>query len=319
MTEFSCTEQIGRVALIVGGNSPERAVSIDGGTAISAALGRLGIEHVVVDGTAALFSEIKTARVDRVFNLMHGPGGEDGCLTGALKLLNIPITGSSVLGSALSMDKVRSKQVWQSQGIPTTPFILTSVASGDTELILKKFGLPLFVKPVDQGSSLGISKVTEAEQLQVAIEFAATYGEWVMVEPGIEGREYFAGIIGAECLPLIAVEPVNEFYDYEAKYESDETQYFCPCGLPAELEEQLKIQAKKAFDTLGASGWGRVDFILDKLGKPWFLEVNTIPGMTDHSLIPQAAAQAGTNFDRLVWRILETSITAATVATGSKR
>lgn len=305
---MTSADQFGRVALAVGGDSPERNVSIAGGKSISAALTRMGIEHVVIDGAVALFKEIEKGGVSRVLNLMHGPGGEDGSLTGALNLLKIPVTGSNVLGSALTMDKVRSKQLWKSVGIPTTDFILTSAGRDDSEEIFRAFDLPLFVKPVDQGSSLGISKVTSTDQLAAAIELAASYSDTVMVEPGIEGREYFAGIIGSECLPLIAVEPANDFYDYEAKYEADTTRYFCPCGLPEETEIELQQLAQKAFHVLGAFGWGRVDFILDESAKPWFLEVNTIPGMTDHSLIPQAAAEAGTDFDQLVWRILETSI-----------
>lgn len=308
---FNNAAEFGRVALVVGGDSPERDVSIAGGKSIAEALTRMGIEHIVVDGAPALFKEIECGEISRVFNLMHGPGGEDGSLTGALNLYKIPVTGSNVLGSALTMDKVRSKQLWKSVGIPTTDFILTAADRDDSEEIFQAFNLPIFVKPVDQGSSLGISKVTSAGQLSDAIQLAARYSHTVMVEPGIEGREYFAGIIGEECLPLIAVEPANDFYDYEAKYESDKTIYFCPCGLPEDKEEELQQLAQKAFHVLGANGWGRVDFILDAFGMPWFLEVNTIPGMTDHSLIPQAAAEAGTGFDRLVWRILETSIRVA--------
>ena len=305
---FTNAKQFGRVALAVGGDSPEREVSLAGGHSVAAALARMGIEHVVIDGAPALFAEIERGNVSRVLNLMHGTGGEDGSLTGALNLLKIPVTGSNVLGSALTMDKVRSKQVWKSVGIPTTDFILTAADRDNSEDIFKAFKLPLFVKPVDQGSSVGISKVSNAEELTEAIQLAAKYSNTVMVEPGIEGREYFAGIIGQHCLPLIAVEPANEFYDYEAKYESDQTNYFCPCGLDPELEAELQQLSKKAFHVLGAQGWGRVDFILDKSGKPWFLEVNTIPGMTDHSLIPQAADELGIGFDQLVWKILETSI-----------
>ncbi|MCF6263938.1 MAG: D-alanine--D-alanine ligase [Xanthomonadales bacterium] len=301
----------GRVALVVGGDSPEREVSLAGGKSVAAALARMNIDHVVFDGVHPLFKAIEKGTIKRVFNLMHGTGGEDGRLTGALDLLEIPVTGSSVLGSALTMDKVRSKQVWKSAGIPTTDFILTRVGDDDSDKIFKAFELPLFVKPVDQGSSLGISKVTKPEQLLDAIALAASFSSVVIVEPGIAGREYFAGIIDSECLPLIAVEPASEFYDYKAKYESNQTRYFCPCGLTSELESQLQQLAKRAFDEVDASGWGRVDFILDESGKPWFLEVNTIPGMTDHSLIPQAAAQAGTDFDRLVLRILETSFQGA--------
>ncbi len=298
----------GRVALVIGGDSPERDVSIAGGKAVAAALHRLGVEYQFIDGAPKLFTEIASGSVQTVFNLMHGTGGEDGCLSGALELLNISVTGSGVLGSALAMDKVRSKQIWKAVGIPTADFILTGKNGDDNEAILQKFPLPLFVKPVDQGSSLGISKVKQAAELPAAIEYAASYSNTVIVEPGIDGREYFAGILAGECLPLIGVQPANEFYDYAAKYESGDTRYFCPSGLDQKLEDELKQQALQAFAAVGASGWGRVDFILDESLTPWFLEVNTIPGMTDHSLLPQAAAQAGIDFDRLVWRILETSM-----------
>ncbi|MCF6225363.1 MAG: D-alanine--D-alanine ligase [Xanthomonadales bacterium] len=306
-------EKYGCVALVVGGDSPERAVSLAGGKSVAAALARMNIDYVVFDGVRPLFEAIEKGTIERVFNLMHGTGGEDGRLTGALDLLKTPVTGSSVLGSALTMDKVRSKQIWKSAGIPTTDFILSTADRDDSDKIFKAFDLPLFVKPVDQGSSLGISKVTAKEQLPEAIALAASFSSMVIVEPGIAGREYFAGIIDSECLPLIAVEPDSEFYDYKAKYESNQTRYFCPCGLSAEIEKQLQQLAKRAFDELDASGWGRVDFILDESGKPWFLEVNTIPGMTDHSLIPQAAAQAGMDFDQLVLRILDTSFSGASL------
>jgi len=300
----------GRVALVVGGDSAEREVSIDGGKSVAAALQRLGVEHQLIDGAAALFAEIGKGSVQTVFNLMHGSGGEDGCLSGALQLLGIPTTGSGVLGSALAMDKVRSKQVWQATAIPTTNFIITAKDQADYDAIMQQFEFPVFVKPVNQGSSLGISKVKQANELKAAIDHAASYSEQVMVEPGIVGREYFAGVVAGECLPLIGVQPANEFYDYAAKYESDETQYFCPSGLHKELEESLQQQAMQAFLAVGASGWGRVDFILDEQQQPWFLEVNTIPGMTDHSLLPQAAAEIGISFDQLVWKILQTSLEA---------
>ena len=255
-----------------------------------------------------MFDAILGRQVDRVFNLMHGPGGEDGAIQGALQLMKVPVTGSDILGSALTMDKVRSKWVMQQLGLPTTPFELVDGGSRDLEQMVESHGLPLFVKPAGLGSSIGVSKVFSAGDLPAAIELALRYGEQAIIEPAVSGGEYFAGILGRTVLPLIRIETPHEFYDYEAKYHSDETQYFCPCGLGPALEKGLQAESLRVFDALHASGWGRVDFILDENDRPWFLEVNTAPGMTDHSLVPQAAAAIDVGFDELVWRILETSL-----------
>ncbi|NIP17752.1 MAG: D-alanine--D-alanine ligase [Xanthomonadales bacterium] len=300
--------EFGRVGLLVGGESAERQVSLNGGNAVSRSLSRSEIRFEVYDGAGALFEGILAGRVDRVFNLMHGPGGEDGAVQGALELLKVPVTGSGVLGSALSMDKVCSKQIWREQGIPTTPFVLIGPERDDFGAIVERFGLPVFVKPTGLGSSIGVSKVTSPDGMRDAVTLARRYGEQVIVEPAVTGGEYFAGVLGRTTLPLIRIETPREFYDYEAKYHSDLTRYFCPSGLDGELEQRLQDLSLKAFDALGASGWGRVDFILDADGNPWFLEINTVPGMTDHSLVPQAAAEIGIGFDELVWRILETSL-----------
>jgi len=298
----------GRVGLLLGGASAEREVSLNGGAAVARSFSRSGIAFEQFDGAGGLFEAIAAGRIDRVFNLMHGPGGEDGAIQGALELMQVPITGSDVLGSALTMDKVRSKWIWEYLGIDTAPFRV--VGPGDTDFAGLTAGLawPLFVKPVDLGSSIGISRVTDPGELPAAVELARRYGSHVIVEQGISGGEYFAGIIGRTVLPLIRIETPRAFYDYQAKYESGDTRYFCPCGLDAKLEADLQAQSLQAFDALGASGWGRVDFILDEAGRAHFLEVNTAPGMTDHSLVPQAAAQIGVDFDELVWRILETSL-----------
>jgi D-alanine-D-alanine ligase len=298
----------GRVGLLVGGDSAEREVSLDGGRAVSRSLARSGIRFDVYDGPAALFAAVGAGRVDRVFNLMHGPGGEDGAVQGALELMKVPVTGSDVLGSALSMDKVRSKLIWQQLDIPTAPFELVAADQADFAPAIERFGLPVFVKPTGLGSSIGVSRVAEAQAMAAAVALARRYGDQVIVEPEIRGGEYFAGILGRATLPLIRVETPREFYDYEAKYHADDTRYFCPCGLEPELEAPLREIAQRAFEALNASGWGRVDFILDEAGRPWFLEINTVPGMTDHSLVPQAAAALGIGFDELVWRILETSL-----------
>jgi D-alanine-D-alanine ligase len=300
--------QFGRVGLLVGGESAERDVSLDGGKAVLAALERMQIEVEMFDGGPALFTAINEGRIDRVFNLVHGPGGEDGTIQGALQLMGVPVTGSGLLGSALSMDKVHSKWVWERRGINTPPFSLFKRDEQVPDDIIDKWGLPLFVKPSGLGSSIGITRVEKAGELPVAVELANQYSESIIVEPEVKGSEYFAGIVGELVLPLIRIETPHKFYDYEAKYESDDTQYFCPCGLPADLEAEMKALSLEAFEALDCSGWGRVDFILDETGKAWFLEANTTPGMTSHSLVPQAAAQMGIDFDELVWRILESSL-----------
>jgi len=298
----------GRVGLVIGGTSAEREVSLNGGRAVAASMARSNIIHEVFDGPMALFDAIRQGRVDRVFNLLHGPDGEDGSLQGALQLMKIPVTGADLASSALSMDKVRSKWVWEHNGISTPPFMHFGPHEDHYQHALELFGLPVFVKPTCLGSSIGVSKVKSASELQAAVELARSHGSTISIEKEIRGGEYFAGILDEITLPLIRVVTPREFYDYTAKYESDETRYHCPSGLPPELEQDLKFQSLRAFQLLGASGWGRIDFMLDEQGKPWFLELNTTPGMTDHSLVPQAAAAIGIGFDELVWRILETSL-----------
>ena len=222
--------------------------------------------------------------------------------------MQVPVTGTGLLGSAVSMNKVRSKWIWERQGINTPPFNLLRKGEELADEFIEKWGLPLFVKPAGLGSSIGISKVEQLQELASAIALAREYDENVIVEPAVNGNEYFAGIIGDLVLPLIHIETPHSFYDYSAKYESDDTGYFCPCGLPEEIEKQMQGLSLEAFQVLECSGWGRVDFIVDEAGEAWFLEVNTTPGMTDHSLVPQAAAHLGINFDELVWRILESSL-----------
>jgi D-alanine-D-alanine ligase len=298
----------GQVGLVIGGSSAERQVSLDGGKAVGDSLARSGVNFEIFDGPLPLFEAVSRGEIDRVFNLLHGPDGEDGSLQGALQLMNIPVTGADLQSSALTMDKIRSKWVWERNGIATPPFEYFGPRDHDYGRALDRFGLPVFVKPTGLGSSIGISKVTDAGELAGATSLARRYGDTIIIEAEISGAEYFAGILDRLTLPLIRIETPRAFYDYEAKYESDDTSYFCPCGLPPDIEENLKNQSLQAFDILGTSGWGRVDFILDQAGKPWFLEVNTTPGMTSHSLVPQAAAQLGIDFDELVWRILETSL-----------
>lgn len=298
----------GNVGLLVGGASAEREVSLNGGRAVYEALERNQISAEMFDGSPTLFEAINAGRIDRVFNLMHGPGGEDGAIQGALQLMNVPVTGTGLLGSAISMDKVRSKWIWQSQGINTPPFSLLRKGQCLAEKLIEEWGFPLFVKPAGLGSSIGISKVERVNDLPEAISLARDYDENVIIEPAVMGNEYFAGIIGDLVLPLIHIETPRTFYDYKAKYESDDTRYYCPCGLAQDIEKTMQKQSLEAFRALECSGWGRVDFIIDDAGKAWFLEVNTTPGMTNHSLVPQAAEQIGIGFDELVWRILESSL-----------
>lgn len=301
--------KFGQVALVVGGESGEREVSLKGGRAVAAAMERIGIQFSVVDGPRRLLEHVAAGHYDRVFNLLHGRGGEDGTLQGALSIYGVPVTGSGVLASALTMDKLQSKRVFTACGLPT-PGWAVAHSVDDFERILQTLAPPLFVKPAREGSSLGMSRVTEAEALRPALEKALSHDETVLVERMIQGEEYTAAVLGDRVLPLIRLETPREFYDYEAKYESGDTSYRCPCGLDEATEDRLAGLCLEAFRVLGASGWGRVDLMVDEDAQPWLLEVNTTPGMTDHSLMPMAAAAAGIEFEELIWRILETSLNA---------
>lgn len=301
--------KFGQVALVVGGESGEREVSLRGGRAVAAAMESLGIQFSVVDGPRRLLEHVAAGHYDRVFNLLHGRGGEDGTLQGALSIYGVPVTGSGVLASALTMDKLQSKRVFTACGLPTPEWKVARTA-GDAEAILHSMAPPLFVKPAREGSSLGMSRVSRPDELQPALERALEYDETVLVERMIQGREYTAAVLGDQVLPLIRLETPREFYDYRAKYESGDTQYRCPCGLDGRTEAKLAALCLQAFSVLGASGWGRVDLMMDEQEQPWLLEVNTTPGMTDHSLMPMAAKAAGIDFEELVWRILKTSLNA---------
>jgi D-alanine-D-alanine ligase len=246
---------------------------------------------------------LQQGKFERVFIALHGRGGEDGVIQGLLESLGIPYTGSGVLGSALSMDKVRSKQIWQAAQLPTPDFALLE-ANSNWEAVAERLGLPLAVKPVHEGSSIGAARVSRVAELPAAWQAAARFDEAVMAEPWIEGGEYTVGVLGEQALPVIRLETPRDFYDYQAKYHANDTRYHCPSGLSAEAEADMQALALKAFRALGARGWGRVDVMLDARGQAWLLENNTVPGMTDHSLVPMAAAAAGITFDELVWRIL---------------
>lgn len=298
--------QFGKVAVLMGGISAEREVSLKSGAAVLKALLAQGVDAVAFDPKEAVLSEL--AMYDKVFINLHGRYGEDGCIQGALEIMNIPYTGSGVMASSIAMDKWRTKLLWRANGIATPEFELVTEAS-DFAAIEQILGLPLFVKPANEGSSIGITKVKEQGGLKAAYEFAAKADPLVIAEKFVNAGEYTVGIIGNNetgltALPIIQIVPNNEFYDYEAKYLSDETEYRCPCGLSAEKEAQIQQEALHAFNAIGCKGWGRVDFIMDDKGNHYFIEVNTSPGMTDHSLVPMAAKAAGMNFEALVLEIL---------------
>ena len=293
---------LGKVAVLMGGRSGEREVSLKSGAAVLAALQRQGVDAHAFDPAEQPLHDIEG--FDRVFIALHGRYGEDGTIQGALELLGIPYTGSGVMASAVGMDKWRTKLLWRSAGVVTPDFELVT-ADSDLAAIEQKLGLPLFVKPANEGSSIGISKVKQAGGLKAAYELAAKADPLVIAEQFVGGGEYTVGILGDQVLPIIRIVPANEFYDFEAKYLRDDTQYLCPCGLSAEKEAQIQAEALQAFRAIGGRGWGRVDFLMDEAGKHYFLEVNTSPGMTDHSLVPMGAKAAGIGFDELVVKILE--------------
>jgi D-alanine-D-alanine ligase len=296
--------RFGKVAVLMGGRSAERAVSLKSGAMVLAALKNKGIDAQAFDprerGLEALIGE----HYARAFIALHGRYGEDGTIQGALELLGIPYTGSGVLASALAMDKWRSKLVWQATGVPTPRCELLD-RSSDLEAVARRLGLPLMVKPANEGSSIGMAKVREAAQFEEAYAVAANYDSVVLAEQFVEGPELTVGILGGEALPLIRLETPRDFYDYDAKYIAADTRYIIPCGLAQQAEAAIQKQALQAFTTLGCRGWGRVDLMLDRAGQPMFLEVNTSPGMTDHSLVPMAARHAGVSFEDLCVQILE--------------
>lgn len=297
----------GRVAVLLGGTSAEREVSLQSGAAVLAALKAAGVDAQAVDpADGDLHARLVGGGFARAFIALHGRGGEDGVMQGMLESLSLPYTGSGVLGSALGMDKLRTKQIWRSAGIPTPEFVLLQ---GEDEVVAGRDALhyPVIVKPAHEGSSIGISKVERADGLLPAWREAARYDRNVLVEQWIAGGEYTAGILGETALPLIRLETPHAFYDYAAKYQANTTRYLIPCGLDAGQERELQELSLAAFRAVGAHGWGRVDFMLDAAGRPWFIEVNTVPGLTDHSLVPMAAHASGVAFRELVLQILDSS------------
>jgi D-alanine-D-alanine ligase len=312
-------KKFGKVAVLFGGKSGEREVSLKSGNAVLAALLRQGVNAYAFDPSSQELS--KLANYDRVFIALHGRYGEDGTIQGALELMDIPYTGSGVMASSVGMDKWRTKLIWRATGVATPDFELVTAIS-DFQAIEQKLGLPLFVKPANEGSSIGITKVKQAGDLEAAYQKAAKADPLVIAERFVGGGEYTVGILedhelGLMPLPIVRIVPKNEFYDYEAKYLRDDTEYLCPCGLSNEKEAQIQSEALQAFRAVGCRGWGRVDFLMNDAGNHYFLELNTSPGMTDHSLVPMAAKAAGISFDELVIKILSMTLNAKKMDVGN--
>ncbi|MEN9848713.1 MAG: hypothetical protein RL368_1453 [Pseudomonadota bacterium] len=298
-------QNFGKVAVLMGGTSAEREVSLRSGQAVLTALQTQGVNAVGIDtGNSDFIARLIHEDFDRAFIIVHGRSGEDGTLQGLLEHLKIPYTGSGVLGAALAMDKLRTKQLWQGMNLPT-PAWRNLHADTDFSAVVAELGLPLMVKPVSEGSSVGMSKVQrDAEELKAAYETAAQYDAVVIAEQFVQGQEYTVAILNGKALPAIRLETPRDFYDYAAKYQENTTQYLCPCGLDAATEQRMQALALQAFDSVGADKWGRVDIMRNAAGDFYLLEVNTVPGMTDHSLVPMAAKAAGLSFEALVGEIL---------------
>ncbi|WDE06024.1 D-alanine--D-alanine ligase [Thalassomonas viridans] len=297
-----------KIAVLYGGTSAEREVSLNSGRAVANGLTASGYEVVLFDTKDNKLTALLDMNIDKVFIALHGRGGEDGCLQGALEYLGIPYTGSGVLGSALSMDKIRSKQIWQALDLPTASFAIVekqAFTPEDASVILASLGGQVMVKPANEGSSIGMAKAASAQELVAALTAAFAFDEQILVEEWIDGPEYTVSVLGDKALPAISMETPREFYDYEAKYQSTTTIYNCPCGLPAAEEAELGELALKAFNATGAKGWGRVDLMRNSLGEWQLLEVNTVPGMTETSLVPKAAKVYGLDFNQLVDAIVQ--------------
>jgi len=300
---MNSAEQFGKVAVLMGGQSAEREISLKSGTAVLQSLQRQGIDAHAIDCDQQTLRRLQDEKFERVFIVLHGRGGEDGTIQGALDSIGLPYTGSGVLGSALAMDKLRTKQIWHSCGIPTPPFQILEKGFDAVEVV-ERLGLPLMVKPNLEGSSIGMSRVESVDELDAAWQEAAKSDSAVMVESWVSGAEYTVAILSGEALPPIKLETPHTFYDFDAKYRAESTQYICPCGLSGADEQRLKKLALDAFAAVGASGWGRVDVMADSEGTFLPIEINTVPGMTDHSLVPMAAKAAGIDFAQLTKSVL---------------
>lgn len=302
-------KRFGRVAVLMGGNSSEREVSLDSGRNVLAALQAQGVEAFAVDGIPALVEAIRAGGVDRVFNILHGGDGENGVLQGLLQAMGVPYTGPGVLGSALTLDKIRTKQVWIAAGLPTARFVRIP-PGGDLAAAVRELGLPVFVKPSTEGSSVGVFRIAEESDLAPAVAFAADYAGELLAEQMLTGGEFTVGVLGDTALPSVRIVPAGDWYDYHAKYVADDTQYICP-GLDGEDEDAIRALALAGFRAAGCDGWGRVDIMRHGDGRLMLMEVNTAPGMTSHSLVPKAAAQIGIDFPTVCWRVLESSLEGA--------
>lgn len=300
-----------KIAVLLGGTSAEREVSLNSGAAVLAGLREAGVDAYAVDPRDEDITLLKSKGFKKVFIALHGRGGEDGTLQGLLELTGIPYTGSGVMASAISMDKLRSKLLWQGAGLPVAPWVALTRAqfsqglSAEDSQRIAALGLPLIVKPSREGSSVGMSKVSESRALDAALALAFQHDDEVLIEKWLSGPEFTVAVVGEEILPSIRIQPAGTFYDYEAKYLSDETKYFCPGCEDPQREEEMKALVLKAWNILGCSGWGRIDVMQDEDGQLYLLEANTSPGMTSHSLVPMAARQAGMSFSQLVVRILD--------------
>ena len=305
----------GRVAVLMGGTSSERAVSLDSGRNVLEALRTRKVNAAAIDGIPALIEALVAQRFDRVFNILHGGDGENGVLQGLLEAMDVPYTGSNVLGSALTLDKIRTKQLWVATDMPT-PRFARLVRGDDVGELSRSIGFPVIVKPSSEGSSVGVSRVFDQGGLAAAVELAARYPGELLIEELIQGEEFTVGILGEEALPTIKIVPHGEYYDYHAKYVAEDTQYLCP-GLDSNADASMRALSLAAFRAAGCSGWGRVDLMRDERGRNFLLEVNTAPGMTSHSLVPKAARVHGIDFEELVWRILEMSYARAPARGGA--
>lgn len=304
-------EDLGKVAVLMGGWSAEREVSLKSGEAVLNALLEKKVDALKIDvKRESIFDELKNGHFDRVFIILHGPGGEDGAMQSVLEIMELPYTGSGVLASALAMDKLRCKELLQGSGLPTPAYMKLDKTT-DMNYVGATLGFPIMVKPTLEGSSIGMSKVNEEADLYKAWEVAANFGDTVLAEQWVEGKEYTVAILGETALPVIRLETTREFYDYAAKYDDDDTQYHCPCGLNQEEESQLQRLALATFSAVGAKGWGRVDIMCDEEGKPSVIEINTVPGMTSHSLVPMAAKANDISFEDLVFNILSQTLEEA--------
>ena len=303
-------DEYGKVAVLLGGDSAEREVSLNSGNAVLNALLRQGVDAFAFDPAERPLTDLTDLNVDRALIMLHGRGGEDGSMQGALQFLKIPYTGSRVLGSALAMDKIHTKQVWQSLGLPTAKYEIADkrhFEAGKCSAIMDKLGNEVMVKPAREGSSIGMARVTSAKQLETAIQDAFKYDNQVLLEQYIDGPEFTVSVIQGQALPSIRMSTPHTFYDYAAKYQDNTTEYYCPSGLSEEQEAQLAKLASRAFDAISGSGWGRIDVMQDNQRQFYLLEANTVPGMTEKSLVPKAAKVAGLTFDELVLSILSTS------------